>query len=396
MTCILFTACNNKNSLVGFPSSHINTYEVTIPDSCFEIAYSWGDSIKPYSSNTKLLLGNYDNIEARPMIKFGSIPGSITVTGTPKLYLKVNNKENCSAITFSIFKISKDWDQNLATWLSNDTDETWNSNGGDYNPQFVLNNVLVDANTDTLEIDLPVSLIQSWSDADSSNYGIMLIQNINSNNQYVEFYSANSSSLGPRLKFEYTSGTNTETKTYNKYAASDCFIHSKTDRITQIDTNNLSIWNIPAKALAFKVNLPWQLFNQAGAANIQSENDLKLVTINRANLVLTSKNDNIPNTIKRFSLYTYFSNSAILNNPNYFESTGLTYAQSTIDSLSSNQLSINVTPLMQGYVSKKKVNNGFVVKSAYANMDFSRENFYGLLADATKRPKVVIKFSTFR
>lgn len=398
MFCLSLIACDNKNSLVGFPGSHINSYQVTIPDSCFDLAYTWGDSIRIYSNNTKLLLGNHDNIEARTLILFNNIPEDVTIqSGTAKLYIKVNNKAYCNAMLVSVNKITKEWSQNQANWSNSTSSTTWSSLGGDYTPISSIGNVTINSSTDTLMIELPTSLIQEWSDSNSLNYGIMLTQNNPSDNQFVEFYSSNTAYIGPRLDFDYVK-TNGDTISYSRYAAADCFIHNQTERITQIDENNLSIWNLPSKAMVFKARLPWELFRNAGATNINSEEDLKTITINRAELVLQKNSDVLSNTNKKFNLYSCFVNSTFSDKPNIFNSTSYTASQLTIDSLkTNNQLFVNVTPLIQGYVTKKKSNNGFIVKSNYQNMDFSRTNFYGLLAnDPTKRPKIVIKFSSFR
>jgi hypothetical protein len=144
----------------------------------------------------------------------------------------------------------------------------------------------------------------------------------------------------------------------------------------------------------FKVNLPWQIFSQADSS-ITSEEDLRMITINRAELVLTSKGDDLPNTNPKFSIANYVLNSSLAENTTYFDKSNYTYYQTTTDTLKTGTLNMNVTALLQAYTSKIKTNYGFVIKSNYQNMDFSRINFYNKNAEnPVNRPKIIVKFSS--
>lgn len=394
LSTLLIFACNNKNSLVGFPNGTIKHYEVTIPDSCFQLAYSWGDSIRVFSENTKLVIGNYQGIEARTMIKFSSLPTSISNIQNVKIRLKLNKKNLTNSISFGVYKMTKSWSENLATWNINTTDSNWNNAGGDYEAT-ALDIQEFTADADSIVFELPASLITEWVSADSLNKGIMIKQVTRSrDNQFVEFYSSESynSDLMPQLSFTYTNSSNEE-KTYTKSSYTDTFIHNAS-MITENDNNQLSFWHLSPKAMFFKVDLPWQIFSQADSS-ITSEEDLRMITINRAELVLTSKGDDLPNTNPKFSVANYVLNSSLAENATYFDKSNYTYYQTTSDTLKAGTLNMNVTALLQAYTSKIKTNYGFVIKSNYQNMDFSRINFYNKNAEnPVNRPKIVVKFSS--
>ncbi len=392
----LMMACNNKNSLAGFPDGTINNYEVTLPDSCFDIAYTWGDSIKPFTENTKLVLGSSDNIQARSLIRFLTLPSSVETVSNVSLRLRIFKNMLNSTTQFTIHRVSKSWLESQATWENNKTDYNWTQSGGDFESTPLATFSVSSTRNDSVYVNLPASLIQSWIEEDSLNYGIIIKQSSKSrNNRFIEFYSSESydDDLAPVLTFTYTDSDG-DTLTYSKMAYSDTFIHDAQMSAVN-DSNILSLWNITPKALALKVRLPYQIFSQADSS-ITSEDDLRFITINRADLILTKSDDELPYTNIKNNVSAYLLNIP-MNNQTYFGSDDYTFYHSTQDTLFSNTLKVNVTGLIQAYTSKIKTNNGFLIKSNYQGMDFSKRNFFSVnCPNVSKRPKISIKFSSLR
>jgi hypothetical protein len=392
----MLTGCNNKNSIAGFPGSAISQYEVVIPDSCFEYSYTWGDSIKPFTENTKLVLGSYDGIDTRCLLRFLSLPSSADSVSNVNVRFKIYKNKLNSNTQFSIHKVTKSWLESQASWTHNKTDSNWSEDGGDFDPLPLATFTINASRTDSVSINLPASLIEYWVHNDSLNYGILIKQTSNKRStRFVELYSSESydSDIAPVLSFSYKDSDG-DSVYYKQMSYSDTFIHNA-QMSQMIDENILSMWNIAPKALAFKVTLPYQLFADADST-ILSDDDLRFVTVNRAELILSKSDDVLPNTNTKNSVSAYLLNTP-LTNQNYFSSDDYTFYHSTIDTLSNNTMKINVTGLIQAYLSKLKTNNGFLVKSNYQGMDFSRINYFNINCnEPSKRPKIKIKFSTLR
>ena len=284
-------SCTNKNSFTGFPGSKIDFYEITLPDSCIEISYTWGDSIKPYISNSKLVLGSYDNIETRVLTRFVNIPKNISNISNVKLYFTTykNLLENETEI--SVHKITKTWNENQAGWENNTNTSQWENEGADFDTEEITSFFIQKTRLDSVIVNLPSSIIEYWIENDSLNYGLLLKEKYpQRNTQFVELYSTETYSniTAPILEFDYEKENGTSA-TYKSRAYQDTFIHNAS-QFTEIDHDVLSLWNIEPKAIAIKINLPIESFIEIDQ-NISNEDDMRHVTINRADLVLTKTDE---------------------------------------------------------------------------------------------------------
>lgn len=293
-------------------------------------------------------------------------------------------------------KITKTWNENQAGWENNTNTSQWENEGADFDTEEITSFFIQKTRLDSVIVNLPSSIIEYWIENDSLNYGLLLKEKYpQRNTQFVELYSTETYSniTAPILEFDYEKENGTSA-TYKSRAYQDTFIHNAS-QFTEIDHDVLSLWNIEPKAIAIKINLPIESFIEIDQ-NISNEDDMRHVTINRADLVLTKTDEDFPFTNAKHKVTTYFLNSD-LDNQSYFDKGNLLIAHTTTDTLKNNTLNLNITAPVQAYVSKLKPNNGLIIKSDYQGMDFSRINFFGMNAENTEnQPKINIKFSTFR
>ncbi|HPY96749.1 MAG TPA: DNRLRE domain-containing protein [Candidatus Cloacimonadota bacterium] len=389
-------SCSNKNSMVGFPGSKIDIYEITLPDSCFQISYTWGDSVNIFERNTKLVLGSYDNIESRVLVRFANFPKNPNDIKNASVSLSIYKNNLNTDAEYSVHLLTKKWVDNQANWTKYSKSSNWDSNGGDFASEEIASFTINASRADSIGFSIPSSIITQWIEQDTTNFGLIIKEKTRQrDSQFVEFYSTESYStvLSPILKFDYTNDKGKEL-VYKNRSNADIFIHNAEDNLNVTD-DVLSLWNITPRAIAMKINIPFELFAEADSS-ITSEDDLRLITINRADLILTKTEEIFPFTNEKNSVSSYYLTVPLVDQ-SYFTKENLLLAHSVVDTLKSNQLFVNITSPIQAYVSNIKPNNGLIIKSNYQNMDFSRINFYNINSvDISKRPKIKIRFSSFR
>ncbi|MDX9869920.1 MAG: DNRLRE domain-containing protein, partial [Candidatus Cloacimonadales bacterium] len=297
---------------------------------------------------------------------------------------------------YSVHLLSKKWVDNQASWTKYSKSSNWDSNGGDFASEEIASFTINASRADSIGFSIPSSIITQWIEQDTTNFGLIIKEKTRQrDSQFVEFYSTESYStvLSPILKFDYTNDKGKEL-VYKNRSNADIFIHNAEDNLNVTD-DVLSLWNITPRAIAMKINIPFELFAEADSS-ITSEDDLRLITINRADLILTKTEEIFPFTNEKNSVSSYYLTVPLVDQ-SYFTKENLLLAHSVVDTLKSNQLFVNITSPIQAYVSNIKPNNGLIIKSNYQNMDFSRINFYNINSvDISKRPKIKIRFSSFR
>lgn len=397
---IFLVSCNNKKSILGFSDSNFNTYDITLPDSCITLAYTWSDSLKNYSENSKLLLGNFDNTDIRTLIKFPSIPVIANETdiidSTIKIKIKVKEKLYTQNFDMEVYLLTKTWYENEPTWNVFRKDSTWTTAGGDLVLP-MLKTVSFTTVADTLIFSIQPSVIYGWGEDANTNKGLLLKSALSGINHLIEMYSSESA-YAPTLQFSYIprdeNGAALTTATYKKSAIIDTYIHNGTESFTT-DNTQLSLWNIQPKSMVMKFNLPLSVF-QSAAPEIQTADDLKKVTINRANLVFIKKNDNLPNTETAPSIGVGIYQEPVVDQ-NIFVFSKIDFFSVSSESFTTDTLAVKITGPIQSLISQLKNNNGLIIRSNYKNRDFNRLNFYTINdPDPTKRPKIRIKFSTLK
>lgn len=369
----LLTGCASNESGVGFPGSQFENHITTIPDSCFLVNYAFQDSIKAYGNNTRLDLGEYNGIQSRVLLKSEALPTNLDTTNVtsistnPTITLRVKRSYNCTSMNIKIYKLTSTWLENKATWNKTSDTTNWVCPGGDFeaNESIVaLTNLNADS---TITFEIPKQWVFDWMKDSDTNHGILLSLP-NRSNEIVEFYSGETL-YPPTLTFKYMA-TDNLIKTYDENIYYDTFIHSGVNNFAVYD-DQLRITNIIPYGSYLYFTLPPSYFE-----GVQTTEELKNVTINRAELVLHTKSvDNY----KRNDLFGVVPCLLKVDNTSQaslFSTSNYLVSSTSTDSLHADSLTVNVTTIVQNLTSGKKTNYGILLISSSKNANFMDLQFY--------------------
>ncbi|MCK4956642.1 MAG: DNRLRE domain-containing protein, partial [Candidatus Cloacimonetes bacterium] len=285
---MLFLGCTQKKNTVAFETKG-NPQELILGDSIFiETSgckyLSFEDSLKNYSSNSKLLVAKYEvnNFanESRTLIRSLNLPDTV-ISINSDVYLNIpvrSVNDQFDVNELKLGKLNKEWNESKATWTTA-TDTTWENAGGDFTE---INDFEMTHNNDTISVKIPQDLIIEWVDDVDNNFGLMIYTE--QENFIAEFYSSEDI-FSPRLVFDYTDENNEEVS-FDKIISADTFI-SITDDQYEIFQNQIIFSNIQPIRTYINFKLEKSYFE-----GITDSLEFKRITINKAELCFIRKTDN--------------------------------------------------------------------------------------------------------
>lgn len=392
VSILMIIGCTNKNSNLGFPGSDFNNYQITLLDSVFTSAYTYKDSIAAFPSNTKLIIGNYQNTESRIILRFTNLPRNVTLQEDPSLNFYINKRYNPQTMNIKIAQISdKIFTQNTATWTSYFENSNWDNPGGDYTDSLMtLHTKDFSVDSTNISFTIPKEIVQKWINENNiyTNYGLILIAE-DANDTFVEFYASEAApAVRPNLKLKYLNSNN-EVKEDTRYATHDTFIHNKEE--TPLVLQPLIISNIPPRSVYLDFKLPYTAFT-----GIDFEEDLRKININQATLILSVNEDSTLFMNDRYMIGVGIPHTKPTeeNLKQHFDITKMYLYATTNKAINNNKIEINITSIIQHFVSNFRENNGIYIINNQKNMDFSHIYIYGLdEANSELRPKINIKYT---
>ena len=395
----LIFACTEKKNSVGFvPGRDPKSITFTTADDIFEEYYSFEEDMENYYENTRMYMGNMESNdfenEARILLKASTLPDTVAeFISNPQLVLNIDNNymlDNLSSTTLVVNKVTTAWLENEATWFNATDSLEWTALGGDIEDENLTENVEIIG--DSLYINIPQDLIREWIETDSINYGLMLYTE---EMGMLKFKTSEFSDAPSRLSFEYTTSADDSVSTYSTALTADTFIASDEAGLITFD-EKLIISNLQPISSLLKINLAASLFINNPETDISDSLDFYRMTINRAQLVLYTKQDSpLP-----------YSGSLTLKAYNVDSETDSTFqddqiqdffADSYTDSCLADSFMIDITPIIQAYVGGTVDNFGTLIRSSYRSKDFNHIEFYGPNdGDATEaqKPKLKIIYTT--
>ncbi|HNW99877.1 MAG TPA: hypothetical protein PLE74_10880 [Candidatus Cloacimonadota bacterium] len=391
---IFLSGCTSKKNLVGSDWSHIKPLRTTLSDSVFTDEFSFKAAFKTTGNESRLIVGSYEQKEAKALIQFSTFPDSISqVLGTPKLRLVLNRKLSTSPMSLHFSKVVQNWSESQASWTHAYTDTTWSANAFISSGIPDYSNVpdSIHAGGDTLFVEIPASSILNWQTAHVNGYSLLISTE---QQNYLEIKSLESAYL-PELVFSYKrTASDTTTYTYDRYAANDTFILQ--DNETQQVSNSLILKNIAPNRCFVKFNVPRSLFRYNDTdSTVLANDDFKRMTINKAELVLKVKSNPyygsssaIMATVYRVK--TAVSHEVISDDDMEF----ITYTPVTTATPGAGTVAFNMTPVLQAFTSGVKENFGMIIRLTTENQDYAKLEFYGSDdPDVSKRPTINVIYT---
>ena len=383
-------SCTNRNSTIGFPGTNIENHEMNFNNSVIKNMYTYEDSVRAFPGNTKLILGNYNDIEARILLRFTTLP-QVKLEEDPIVILNINNMHYPKEFNIKIAAIKDNlFSENSATWDTYTGNATWDKPGGDFHEDEIMEISFNFAENDSIsQLQFPIKkeLVQSWIDRTIfDNYGIIIFTD-NKTESFIEFYSTETFQP-PRIRLSYLESDSLHIVYRN--ANNDTFIHDF--KYTTLEEKDLIISNIPPMSLYLKIDIDYEDhkvdFNEKG---IFSPEDLKRINVNQAYLYIPIDESNSMRMNDRFNL------SIAIPHEYPFDLLQMWHYPATIDSLRNGEMRINVSVPMQQIISKNRPNNGLLILNNQHNMDFSHTQIIGKDENNLNiGPRLVLRYSVLK
>ena len=411
----IFTGCTNKNSPFGSPEANIIFNEIELSGSMIESIYTYRDSVESYMQtrnfasrnirilldyNHKIVLGNYEGIDIRALVRFDNVNVDTMFVSDAELSLFVHHIEHLGLQDFSIkiAPLSKQFD-NYATWekYGEAGVDFWEQVGGDFQLEEALSYTFstidsTGSDIDSITFGIDKDILKGWlSDNSTNSFGLILIAD-EVNEGFIEFYSRNNgvASLQPQLKVFL------EEEDKSIHASFSVYIHDYSeDGGSEYLRDGIYLSNIMPRSFFLELSSLDSLYTLF--PEISSARELKRINILQANLVLSINHDNTMMTNQQISVVPAIPDTTIyLTHPQdrfdytkwyFYERITVSYKDEDTT------MSIKITDPMRALISGIRDNRGIGFVNLQRNMDFSHINFYGMNAEGSRKPKIVIKYS---
>ncbi len=353
---IILISCTQKNNYMGY-DHEIFTIQDTISNAItFERSFT--DTIGIYSSNSVMLVGNFNGVKTRSLMRFGTLPDTAWLDSTffescEILFERESQLE--TDINVHAYKLLVDWSVASTTWDSIGTD-----NYEDFPTPVEF---LSDA--DSFYIPFDSTIVEDWIINDTLNYG-MLLDAPDAVDNFVEFYTFNSNDKGPKLRIVAIGNETGKKDTLLLGTTRDTFIGFDENMQKNYDPGKIIIANLPPSRLVMKVHVD-SIYNQLGITLDQ----LKRYSINLAEVQIDSlivENSYVDND--HISIIPYYVSDAQTDECMYISTTPTSYFIKS-DSLSQ----ITITPLLEGIIRGDLSNPYIALVSTHENKDYSFVEF---------------------
>lgn len=397
---ILVGACTKKNNLTG---TNWADYDAQIFEDVSAVVsgYSFpADSLLSIVSNRKnLLVGNWQGSSAMSILRFTDLPADTTITSyyeLADLFLEIvlqrRNEVVRNPLTLNFYKVNTGWAANPDT-LS-EADYTLIPGTATLLPASI-------SSSDTLRVPLPYDLIKHWQ-ADSDSTGLnILIKTEDAG--FVEL-GLSTPTQGSKLRFKYKkTASDEELASFERFATFNSY--SFTHPEVEPRPGEWLLSNFAPQRMYVDLQPDFGMFKTEDGATLSPE-ELKRVSINKAELVLYIKDDlpNYQNTssykVSAFLLKERPEDGAIIPTLDMFTPEFISSLQSFVNT-GADSILINITPIIQAYVSEKTFSDdtvvspqGIVIMSNYERKDFGEIEFYHpLTAPEGKKAYIRIKYT---
>jgi hypothetical protein len=400
---IILTACTQKKNSVGFnPGMEPKIIELDF--NYFGNFLSYEDSIGNYYNSSKLVIGNlfssnFQN-KAYTLLRTVTLPDTIVSLESPVLIkLQKDNSYNFDDISTETLKYGKllnTWKENEATWYNATDTLSWSDGAGFSESDYELGEFSsVEVENDSIFLEIPGEMLIDWVENDSTNYGITIFSD--QEDAFLEVLSAEAESVF--LTFSYTAADIDTVVEFSASFTSDTFIYA-TDEEYQHFNNELKISNIQPIKMFMQFDISDSVFINYEDSGIENSDDYHRMTINKAELILTTSdlNDYPLDGSINITPYLVLADTLDLENTSVplllsdqYESM---YDGTSSDSLNTDNFAIDIKYIVQYITAGEKENKGIMIESIHENKDFLHVSFADMcFEDIEKRPKLRIIYT---
>jgi len=325
-------------------------YDTTFPD-----PVATGDS-------PLLLVGRLNETETRFLLRFQNLPDSVVVNSAELVLFARRAIGSGADFDITLHKVTADWQE------SDVTDESFKDS---FDPQPVGMQTVSAADSDTVVVAIDTTLVTGWTDGSIENDGLLV--QFNDATFIKTFLSRHTSGGNPELRLRYTAGGATVDSTF--FPTADAFLAR---RLTDLPAGLLYVGNGIADRAALRIDV----------ATIPAT-----ATVNRAKLRFTLAPEQSVLTPDPLILGAFpLALPLEPGQPVVFDSTFRAPQFFLYDTTS--VVELDVTDMVQAWVTGERPNQGLTVRSLVANRDIARVAFESRLAsDSALRPRLEVDYT---
>ncbi len=389
---LIVISCTQKDNLVGTGGSGEHTpINTTIDHTNFTKIYSYEDSCA-YNNSNSMVIGNYEEEIAYGLICFTSLPDTFSEISSVNISLKIKDRNNFEIVDNTTLKLAKindiEWYENATWWVSSDSTE-WSGehfSETDY-IDLLPDEYEIECEDDSINIIfLETNILEDWiNDEDNNNSGLVIYSDTDG---FLDIYASEySNDENPILTFEYKETAEDTLTTKTISTCYDCMIYETDNEFGKWE-NELKISNIQPIKIYTKFDILESTFIDVLPAEYIIENAdtalfLQRITINKAELILNNDGTNAYPLTGSIYLSPYFVIADTINtdDPNLplltNDDIDDLYISSSTDTLQSEQIAIDITKIIQYYISDgdEYENKGIVLRSLNVNDNFIHTEF---------------------
>ncbi|NLO44257.1 MAG: hypothetical protein GX106_04775 [Candidatus Cloacimonetes bacterium] len=399
---ILLSACTKKDNLTGTNWYDQDVLQIT-DNNAVVSAYSFmadDEDLPSLSSGRKnILVANHDGVKAKALLRFTNLLSAEAIDElaefrNPKLNLEIarSSKGDESPISLKFYKVNQAYNADPDSILAENLEEltasatTWDKHT---------------VSLDTLSVVLSYDIIRNWTSEEDS-LGLNILVEIPEESQgFLELRPAGSLA-GASISYEYKNSEDDEGyQDYKNYAVLNTFSFQ---RAIDEDSSAWRISNRSGKRLYIDLQPNFSLLKDADGMSLSDEIKKK-TQVNHAELVLFVKdNPNFGNTVQyvfsTFLLKNRPESGAVIGTDDMVVASSIVPI-SNILYTTRDSLSLNITPLIQAYLSEKTFADGEIIEpygilimSNYEMKDFGEVDFWDILtAPEDKKPYIRIQYT---
>ena len=400
LAILLTLSCTQKDNPVGLNEGPEPTEIVLADTSLFGNVYSFQDSMGTYSSNTKLIVGNYDNVKIRSLLKFDALPDTVETIENDQIQITFTNKDSLNFGRMLKFaKVNQAWNANYVNW-ENATDSTqWQADAFididfEYEITEWADSTIISVPSEKIYHQLDGNLV---IDSLIANNGITIYADENGENSYVEFYSLESDA-DPTIGFQYTTSAADSLLSYESAVDSDAILYEKIDGSNtnyEKYEDELMISNIPPVKMFINIDFSAETMLE-NLSNINNIDELRRMTVNKAEIIFHKKNEGQFPKQAIFSLRPYvLTTDSPAFPPNYYEDyIFVSYSNDSAIDTADEEYSLDITKILQGVVAEEIDYHGLLFRSTGEDSDFEFVKFATKFnSDENLRPEIRIIYT---
>lgn len=418
VSVFVIAGCTSKDNTVGIDREKDTPLTIKIDsDSLFSYIYSYSDSVGPSFPNNKLITGDFKDNHSITLMRFGNLPREgFVIAADAKLNLNISGKFETEGMLLKLALIEQEWSQREATWSQADIDTAWKKNWSNSSNLSILSTTEV-SEDDSLAFIIPKDEIQKvvedWISEEPSTFGLAVIAESNVTDSYVEFFDKDNRESRPELLFKFRQQDDSEEdelRDYQRPPVYNTFINSiELKNGISLKENEFIVSNLPPNDIVVKLDTDFVKNEILRKDNVLTAEELKRVTINRADLILSideQRSHYSPSvqqvSVRPFNLMEEFADKSELPIEEKLTELLLDNYGST-NHLGQEKININITSTLQAYISGLRDNHGMMLKSTVERADNTfllaenRDNtyivFFNHKADESLRPYLKVTYT---